>query len=58
MVVNWVKSIIMRLANEFDLLQNDQIKVLLRGQQTRVLGIMMGHSLDINNAYNKLHDKI
>ena len=58
MQVNWTKSIMMFWGNEFDLLENDQIKVLANGEQVRVLGIMMGHKIDPNVAYNKLNTKV
>ena len=58
MKVNWIKSIMMFLGNEFELLDNDQIKVLPIGEKIRVLGIMMSHKIDPNMAYNKLNNKV
>ena len=58
MCVNWDKSMIMKLGVDFDLLENDQIQTLPRGQMTRVLGVMMGHKEDNTSGWVKLYDKI
>ena len=58
MSVNWDKTIIMYLRAPFTLDPGDPIKVLQRGQKTRVLGVMMGHLPDKNTASIKLWENI
>ena len=58
MSVNWDKSTIMFLRDQFLLDPEDPIKILEKGQKTRVLGVMMGHLPDKNTASVKLWEVI